>query len=1198
MIKSFSKEEIIELTQDVDKFKESIISSKGFLLYLTNKYDIVLTPELLIGSISEYSIRFVVEHMKNNKYTVEQSAIVIDYLKEESDNQNNSVNMMDYDLNSLLTDLKNNDDLPKGFRSVVKISFNDFLENSDVLASLITRNQNSMWSSDGFEITEPLLEPLFKNISKEDFLKIDETILGKYPSLFFMSQHLLAEDDIKSLFNKSLNYYYSLKNQKSGGYKVKLRDYGLYPFAADEKDLFLSLLKNDYTRDYKRTRQYNGFDLFFTKNEYILNYNISGIRYLSKKEILDNETEIRKGFMAAYLTSNYKRMGKIYDLDIDEESLKFLFTKEYIKELLVLSDGFYFDYFDRDNNRKTNAMNYIHKSVYKLCAEDDDMLNLIGLQNIINNVTSLYEHNRKYFDDDYVSSTQVILNKFNKAINTENLFKNLNKDKLGCYLEVDIPKLIVEGMQGKETVNYLFALMTIVNIGKQPWKIGIYAEEIKRVIPLLNKDDVKKIAKIANYKIEKISFKNNPKQDYENNFSNFTPEIIKSMDFTTITELFSISEDFRKMIVNDKLYDIIINEKLKNVVIDEELKKLNHRTNNHNDFIPTVLRLINDKKSPYYQFAKDFIKDNREFMLKYYFSDLITHPMREQLIKINTKELEIDSYKKIESIISEYSEKNIYDSRLYIIRSLDTISKKDKIKFSEESEKISDEKDILLTEINRNLRNISFGFYENKIKSLDMIGAIQLYNVNPLGFRDLILDKVQSLDFKTTKMLLSNQEFLHFIYENKKSDSDNNDRKVPLYLNPSFTEKQNTEIVELLLINLNNKDLFMHKYENDVNLGKILYLIEPKQRVKISNALVVKHDPKEMFNSYDFLPGETGYFKKHVEKQFSVDEIMVAINNLNSQGKKIICQTDSNITHDKLIVANYEYNEDDGKNPNLNSYLNLLKKLEDDPINYLACVSSNSIKNFITRDKDEDIDLAKSKFYNEYININVVIRAMKEIFTIYSEAIEKEEAYTENGTYKGISLKNGVKAVSNFIAYTYSSNRDEINSNFDEDKSKEILKTIIEYAPNLFFNTSTIGKLGSTDKELSENFSEYYYPNMIDDFLLNSNKSDISETNYSYDKRKEYWQSTSADKFLHNLIAYLTQEKDISGLHKLDFVIKEQEFNNERPWGKKLNEFSTPLSEFLSNFEYKKEIEKSLLFLDLMYSTKDTEKGGKRRSKI
>ena len=121
---------------------------------------------------------------------------------------------------------------------------------------------------------------------------------------------------------------------------------------------------------------------------------------------------------------------------------------------------------------------------------------------------------------------------------------------------------------------------------------------------------------------------------------------------------------------------------------------------------------------------------------------------------------------------------------------------------------------------------------------------------------------------------------------------------------------------------------------------------------------------------------------------------------------------------------------------------------------------------------------------------------------------------------------------------------------------------------------------------------------MIDDFLLNSNKSDISETNYSYDKRKEYWQSTSADKFLHNLIAYLTQEKDISGLHKLDFVIKEQEFNNERPWGKKLNEFSTPLSEFLSNFEYKKEIEKSLLFLDLMYSTKDTEKGGKRRSKI
>lgn len=288
----------------------------------------------------------------------------------------------------------------------------------------------------------------------------------------------------------------------------------------------------------------------------------------------------------------------------------------------------------------------------------------------------------------------------------------------------------------------------------------------------------------------------------------------------------------------------------------------------------------------------------------------------------------------------------------------------------------------------------------------------------------------------------------------------------------------------------------------------------------------------------------------------------------------------------------------------MEEYLKLLKYLEKDPINYLACIHSNIVSNFIERDKFEYLDIARSDFYNKYVNVDVVVNAMKEICHISSEFYESKDRYrNESEVYGGIAIRNALKAVSNFMSFTYHSDarKDIVKSEFEEEKSKKILKTLIEEAPYFYFGTPYLGKLGSTSNAVTSNFKEYFTKNMIEDFFINSSKLEIIGEHFSidYEKRKEYWQSTSADKFIHKLIEHLTNEKDADSLYKLEFILKEAKFNeNERPYGKKLNDFSSRLAEFASKPEYEKTIEKSLLFISLLTNVEKKENKPKVKNKI
>lgn len=1193
-MKTYIKEEIVEIIKNKELFKQEIIDSKGFILYLADKYKVDLSANILIDSISQYSIRYIMEDLDKKEYSSEQIAVVLNYLKEDSDyiEEEKNLNIIkNYDLSKLLEDISLGNEPPKNVNKVLKLSFEDFLENQKELCKLLDHSKDDYWR-DYFNgnSTNSLLTPIFKKISKDEFIKIDKEILGKYPSLYFMAKHLMGDEDIKKSFNESVSFYHEQPDIKKSGYKPTLENYTHYEFSENEKELFISLLEHSYVSDYEKVKNYKGFNLFFSKNDYILNHDISSIEYFSKKEISENLHKIRDSIVKEYFKANYNNIEKTYRLKIDESSFKKIFNKEFVKYLVEKSNGFHFNYFDRDNPKKMNFMNIIHKTVYQLCAEDDNILNLVGFQNLVNNTVNLVENNNGFFDKEYIDSFKKILNKLDRQLSSEHIFENTNKDKIDCYLEFDIPNFIIEKMEGNESINYLYMLMKITQ-KKNTWKSATYIEEIKRIIPLLNKEDVILLAKNLNYKIEKKLLKNNPRQNYDNNFLNFNPEIIKNMPMDTFKEIFTISKEFRDMVIENNLDFILIEDKKRSV-----------ENNSYSSFIKEILNEVDSKKSPYFNFMKKFINKNKDFMLKNYFSELVTHPMREELIKIDTKEVEYDSYKKLESILDEYFEKNFEYDKLYNLK--EGLSKKEKKNLEEKRNAVLVEKEDLSEKITELIKDISFDFYQNKIKEVDPIKAIQLCSVNiKQNHWETISNKIESLDFETTKDLLNNKNFLRFIFDNKEKDEFNrNNDKNFLYLNSNFTDKENIELVELMLKNFNDNKLFVQKYEKNISLSQILYLIDKDNRFKISNDLVVKHDPVAMFHSYDYLPKESSFFKRHVKNEFSNQQIIEAIKNINVQGKKIISVNNQNMSHHNLLEHNYENDNKDVDNPLLKDYLSLLKYLENDPMNYLACIHSDIVKNFVNINIFNSRDLAITDFYDKHINADVVIKAMKEIFNLHKEYYEDKDIFkTNEECYKGVSLKNALSAITNFIAYTYSSRSDVITSEFSEEKSKKILKTIIEEAPYLYFEYSSIGKLVSTQKEISSNFENYYNDNFIDQFFLHSAKLNISSSNFSlsYEKRKDYWQSKNADCFVVDLIQYLTLNKKTSDLYFLDFIIKEKDFNEkQRPYSKHLREYDTTLLRFVDNEEYKKLIEKSLLFIELTKSTELKEVKNKSRNKI
>ena len=100
-MKSFTKEEILNLLENPTSLKNAIIESKGFVLYQSAFYKIDIPKKLLIDTINQYSIRFMVQNFKDTDYSKKEIELIASFIKEDAV-EKEVVKVIDYILDNQL----------------------------------------------------------------------------------------------------------------------------------------------------------------------------------------------------------------------------------------------------------------------------------------------------------------------------------------------------------------------------------------------------------------------------------------------------------------------------------------------------------------------------------------------------------------------------------------------------------------------------------------------------------------------------------------------------------------------------------------------------------------------------------------------------------------------------------------------------------------------------------------------------------------------------------------------------------------------------------------------------------------------------------------------------------------------------------------------------------------------------------------
>ena len=97
-MQSFSKEEILKLTESPSDFKNAIINSKGFIFYLSEKFNITFSKELLLDTINIYSIQYLTENrfeftLNYGKKVYDFNTVMTSFINNESFKDNLKYNL-------------------------------------------------------------------------------------------------------------------------------------------------------------------------------------------------------------------------------------------------------------------------------------------------------------------------------------------------------------------------------------------------------------------------------------------------------------------------------------------------------------------------------------------------------------------------------------------------------------------------------------------------------------------------------------------------------------------------------------------------------------------------------------------------------------------------------------------------------------------------------------------------------------------------------------------------------------------------------------------------------------------------------------------------------------------------------------------------------------------------------------------------
>lgn len=1080
--------DIESLLTNPEEFKNEAISSLGILYYFMEKNEIFPSIDFLLDTINSYSIRFIYDNYQRDTFTSDQQYNLDQFIMDSNNFNLKYINKNLYNFEDLLNDIRHNVEVSDHKKKLFNVSFKTFYENKEILIKLI-ENQPILFASD------PLIDNVVRNTRLNDLLSVEPQFLIENSYFLSRSPLALQEPSLKKIYKQSVIKFYKNNN---GDYRKtpQLNDFIHYTFEKNEKDFLESLLKDEYSPNYKDLIKISGATKLFSKIEFFEKFNLKELTHFSDSEIIDNTDKIRK----TWLNHTRLQWENFASYKVDFDTFQSIVTPDYLKELIEKRGSYDFILYDRENQEQEKKANYLNNVASQLLSENHDMLQYMSIHDLLKQYLYMYQYHSRKITPEYQQNLYNVLDKRLSFFNeTDNVlmdipFNIFTKNDFFQYVEktVAIP-----------SVNYLYFLLSINESFKGNKNYYFQYNDSTERLPTLINDiasqlEKKEVAKLMSYfKYDWVNTdtnKNNTLIDLSHSLFNYKDRNFYDIPKHTILKLLHIDPDFR---------DYIITHNFK--IMTDNTEEAPYSV------VGRILHTVTDVEHPLFPFLKTYITNNSEDVLKNYYEIITQHTLREHLIKFDTQLEEINNYKKIEPLLNKYDlisnefKNNENDKQLEVVK-----------------KQLKSEIDILIPTFSHNFTNDKIAqLLENK----QYTEASLFYNqFSHNDFTITFNQYIKNMPYDDFNNAIDNIYFIKFLSARANSNSTHEDNIVTI-INPTYTYEENASIAYKL------KERLVVDYDSERKnvVNKVLNLFSFESKV-FAKEFIVKNDPFNMFYSYDFMPADIDIVTnktQHIHGFYTNEEIINGLNNLIKSHGHILNNSDNNAHYEKMLKTNFSGREDD--------YKQLLAQCENNPVFYLLMSHHNIFVAFIG--KEQGMWNEQVIYFEKNFKLPIVLEGLTTILKTVNEQKYQEEKLIHNKPLQDI--------LSGFINATYNkdSYEDTYFTTFNLSQSLDMVKAIWFEAPLLFITKNYLGSINNVCSYIADHFEQFYYDGFIENFLLG--QKSITYEGFTLSQNDMGKQEKNIREIFDSLINYLLEHKKDHEIDQVLHLMKEHNFNNK-----------------------------------------------------
>ena len=1092
-INKYNKEFLDSISNDSEKILKEINSSKGYILELCKKNNVLIDKKLLIDNLNKYNINYIIN---NYTLTTEEKEKLVLFVNEKEIFETESK-----DIEKILT---NHWVWPKNY--ILK------KEDIEKYKKLLINYQN-------------LDDDNFYNSLKASFSKIDLSEIQKMDLNWSEFYYYLPNDFHDFKDGHYTEFYLNILN-KNEDYRHHF--YEFYPFKESDKELLWKIIKNKDLK-YKDFSNLINATSLINKVEFFNNQKAMDFSYFSLDEIEQNRSIIESKIKSHLESFSYLN-SLVYECN-DFTLFKQVYTKDFISNLIEIINkkrkwyGSYsnaFTYYDKDS-MKDEYISHLLNETLNILLEKNSKDNFL-----IEDIVNIFS----YFEDVYNIPSDIKINidsKIESLLNNIDDYLNENLVRFTNIKEREFNNKIINFIINKKEHNSINCLLLLNEKNSKLFnhiisnniKIDdeIFDLSIKMINNICSEKDWDLISKVKEQENNILFYS---KENIDNIEENITP-IIYRYNKNYKKDILIYGNIFNKPLILDllgKMYDGLNNDGLNNEDLDfltQYLKKFK------NNIFSDECLLSFIYKSKYQNIVFPYYNQSEQEKI---FNEFIDFKFKEDYINdiINKHDIKYEYGKKL-------SRKDWGEETIDIV----TFDETQKVDIESLTDKqltiyLSDlrEKNSYYRNLNSKLENqLVYSFINNQLKAnLKENDYSIFYLINKdLNYKknDIFQEHLLTLDFN---QLLKNFEDPYFIKTIEDLMSDYNFDKYNIVF-PCLDSHEYEQLYNKFKTNITSKNESINdlKYLSFFSQNKSFY------KEKLINEIPGNiYDGKLTIVAYDIEKDYVLLSPKEVNKSF---ENIINTNNFFKEGSSFNLLDFMNI-----YLTPYFAKEKNQKTliEYFNNIANYFK--ENNSILYFTLMSSDVIGNIYNI--SNNFQSRHNKFI-ELVDWDICLDGLSKLLDYNNKQNEPQE-----GIYK---------IIKNFSYHTHydkmkdSANKDYTSiyySNIGDEKTLQLINLILDKCPTFLFGFHALGAA-------KNNIPEYFKKNI--DILIKDNDK-INEFLYP-PKSHLFKDATSFYERINNTIysyleimfELLDKRQDLQAINYLSFIFNNEQFLNNNTFG-------------------------------------------------